>query len=119
MVLPQIVLYGIVATAVAVQQAHRRFALPAAAPALENIGTIAVMAVSAMLYGTGMDMHEIGTSQLVLIGAGSTAAVGLHALAQWWGARRVGIVLIPGSGWRNSEVRKSSAWRFPRAAMLP
>ncbi len=106
MVLPQIVLYGIVATAVAVQQAHRRFALPAAAPALENIGTIAVMAVSAMLYGTGMDMHEVGTSQLVLIGAGSTAAVGLHALAQWWGARRVGIVLIPGSGWRNSEVRK-------------
>ena len=106
MVLPQIVLYGIIATAVAVQQAHRRFALPAAAPALENIGTIAVMAASAWLYGTGKDVHEVGAAQLALIGIGSTLAVGLHALAQWWGARRVGIVLVPGSGWRNSEVRQ-------------
>lgn len=106
LVLPQIILYGVVATAVAVQQAHRRFALPAAAPALENIGTIVVMAASAILYGTGMDVHEISMAQLVLIGAGSTTAVAIHALAQWWGARRVGIVLIPGSGWRNVEVRK-------------
>ena len=106
MVLPQIMLYGVIATAVAVQQAHRRFALPAAAPALENIGTIAVMAAAAVLYGTGNDVHEIDTAQLVLIGSGSTIAVGLHASAQWWGARRVGIMLIPGSGWRSPEVRR-------------
>jgi putative peptidoglycan lipid II flippase len=106
MVLPQIILYGIIATAVAVQQAHRRFALPAAAPALENIGTIAVMVASAWLYGTGKDVHEISATQLVLIGVGSTIAVCGHALAQWWGAYRVGVVLIPGRGWRNSEVRQ-------------
>jgi putative peptidoglycan lipid II flippase len=106
MLLPQIILYAVAATAVAVQQAHRKFALPAAAPALENIGTIAVMGASAWLYGTGRDVNEVTASQLILIGMGSTAAVGLHAAAQWWGAYRLGIALVPRAGWRNSEVHQ-------------
>lgn len=106
LLLPQIILYGVASTAIAVQQAHRKFALPAAAPALENIGTIAVMGASAWLYGTGMDVNDVTVPQLILIGVGSTIAVGLHAAAQWWGAYRLGITLVPGSGWRNREVHQ-------------
>src|SRR4051812_29992636 len=43
MLLPQIPLYGLVATAGAAMNSHGRFALAAAAPALENIGTVAVL----------------------------------------------------------------------------
>jgi putative peptidoglycan lipid II flippase len=106
LILPQIVFYAIAATAVAVQQAHGKFALPAAAPALENIGTILVMGASAWLYGTGLESQDISLAQLVLIGAGSTGAVALHAAAQWWGAYRLGVSLVPQSGWRNHEVRQ-------------
>jgi putative peptidoglycan lipid II flippase len=106
MLMPQIFLYGIAATGVAVQQAHGRFALAAAAPALENIGTMAVMGATALLFGVGLDVGEITTPQLILLGLGSTAAVGLHAAAQWWGAYRLGIPLLPRAGWRDPEVRR-------------
>jgi putative peptidoglycan lipid II flippase len=105
LVLPQILLYGFIATGVAVQNAHRRFALPAAAPALENLGIMAVMGASAMMYGTGLDVHQVGVSQVLLVGGGSTAAVALHAALQWYGAYRVGVPLIPRAGWRDPEVR--------------
>lgn len=106
LLLPQIFLYGIAAAAAAVQQAHRRFALPAAAPALENIGTIAVMGAAAWLYGTGHDVGGVTTPQLLLIGFGATAAVAIHAVMQWWGAYRLGVVLLPRAGWRNPEVQQ-------------
>jgi len=37
---------------------------------------------------------------------GATAAVALHAFAQWWGAARVGVRLLPARGWRDAEVRR-------------
>jgi putative peptidoglycan lipid II flippase len=105
MLLPQILLYGIAATGVAVQHAHRRFALAAAAPALENVGVAAVLLMFAVLFGVGMPIDRITTAQIMLLGLGSTAAVMLHAGAQWWGAYRLGIVLWPQAGWRDPEVR--------------
>jgi murein biosynthesis integral membrane protein MurJ len=105
LLLPQIALYAIVGTATAVMNAHRRFALASAAPALENLGTIAVLGVVAVLYSRAAREGQIPTSLVLLLGAGTTAAVLLHASAQWWGARRVGIVLVPRAGWRNPEVR--------------
>src|SRR5690606_5534188 len=47
MVMPQALLYAMAATGVAVQNSHNKFRLAAAAPAVENIGIMAVMAVSA------------------------------------------------------------------------
>lgn len=105
LVLPQIVLYGIIATGVAVQNAHRRFALAAAAPAVENLGIMAVMGASALLYGVGLDVDQVGLSEVLLLGGGSTAAVALHAAVQWYGAYRVGLPLVPRAGWRDPEVR--------------
>ncbi len=106
MLMPQALFYAIAATGAAVQNAHGKFALAAAAPALENIGIIIVMGLSAALYGMGLEVNEVGTSQLLLLGLGTTGAVALHAGAQWWGARKVGVTLIPRAGWTDPDVRK-------------
>jgi putative peptidoglycan lipid II flippase len=105
MVIPQMFLYGIIATATAVMNSRRRFALAAGAPAVENLGTIAVLVVTAALYGTGRSISNLPTGEVLLLGLGSTGAVALHAATQWWGAKRAGSVLVPRPGWRDGEVR--------------
>ncbi|MEU4238604.1 lipid II flippase MurJ [Actinoplanes sp. NPDC026619] len=101
MLLPQIPLYGLVATAGAAMNSHGRFALAAAAPALENVGTVAVLASIALLYPG----DKTSTGALLLLGLGTTGSVALHAAAQWYGARRAGVRLRPRKGWRDPEVR--------------
>jgi putative peptidoglycan lipid II flippase len=105
MFVPQIFFYGVVGTATAVMNSRQRFALAAGAPAVENLGTIAVLVLTAVIYGTGSGLGTIPQGELLLLGLGSTAAVGLHAATQWWGARRAGVLLIPRPGWRDPEVR--------------
>ena len=105
LLLPQVPLYAVVGTAAAVMNAHRRFALASAAPALENLGTIAVLGVVAVLYARAAQQRAAPMSLLLLLGLGTTGAVLLHASAQWWGARRVGVVLVPRAGWRDPQVR--------------
>jgi putative peptidoglycan lipid II flippase len=106
MLLPQIPLYGLVASAGAAMNAHGRFALAAAAPALENVGTVMVLAAVAVLYPGISTLGQVPTGALLLLGLGTTAAVGLHASAQWYGARRAGVRLRPRAGWRDPEVRR-------------
>lgn len=105
MVMPQVVLYAIAGIGAAVMNAHGRFALAAAAPAVENVGVIVTVGLYLLLYGTGGDVQTVGTAGLLLLGLGSTVSVGLHAAAQWVGARRVGVRLVPRAGWRDPEVR--------------
>ena len=105
LLLPQVPLYAVVGTSTAVMNAHRRFALAAAAPALENLGTIIVLGVVAVLYAKTAHQTQVPLSLLLLLGLGSTGAVLLHAGVQWWGASRTGIVLVPRAGWNDPEVR--------------
>ncbi|HEY8672904.1 MAG TPA: lipid II flippase MurJ [Candidatus Dormibacteraeota bacterium] len=105
MFIPQIFFYGVVGTATAVMNSRRRFALAAGAPAIENLGTMAVLGAAAMLYGSSTDVTNVPIGEVLLLGLGSTGAVALHAATQWWGARRAGVVLVPLPGWRDSEVR--------------
>ncbi len=105
MFIPQIFFYGVVGTATAVMNSHRRFALAAGAPAIENLGTIAVLGTVAVLYGTGTSLTNIPTGEMLILGLGSTGAVALHAATQWWGARRCGVALLPRPGWLDPEVR--------------
>jgi putative peptidoglycan lipid II flippase len=103
---PQIFLYALIASATAVSFAHRRYTLAAAAPAVENIGVTLVLVAVAVIYGVEHgDGSSIPTSLLLLLGIGSTAAVGVHAVVQWWGARRFGVSIRPRAGWRDPEVR--------------
>src|SRR6516165_9446570 len=117
LLLPQVPLYAVVGTATAVMNAHRRFALAAAAPALENIGTIAVLGVVAVLYSRSVtEGHTVPFALMILLGAGTTGAVLLHASVQWWGARRVGVTLVPNAhGWRDPEVRATTRRAMPAA----
>lgn len=103
--IPQLFLYGVVGTATAVMNSHRRFALAAGAPAIENVGTMAVLLAAAAIYGTGPSLGTVPSGEVLLLGLGSTGAVALHAATQWWGARRAGVVLVPRPGWRDPEVR--------------
>jgi putative peptidoglycan lipid II flippase len=105
MFMPQLLMYTVIGTAEAVMNAHRRFALASAAPAIENVGIIATMAAAALLYGTGDALATPTTGQLLLLGLGTTSAVALHAAVQWWGAWRVGVTLVPGRAWREPEIR--------------
>ncbi|GAB3412229.1 murein biosynthesis integral membrane protein MurJ [Flindersiella endophytica] len=109
MLMPAVPFYAVVGSASAVMNAHRRFALAAAAPAAENIGMILVLVLSAVLYPTalfgGGGIEEPPLGMLLLLGLGASGAVGAHAFTQWWGARRVGVVLRPRAGWRDPEVR--------------
>jgi putative peptidoglycan lipid II flippase len=105
MFIPQVFLYAVVTASTAVMNARRRFALAAAAPALENLGTIGVLAAAALIYGRNAGLGDVSTGEMLLLGFGSTGAVALHAAAQWWGARRAGVTLVPRAGWRDPEVR--------------
>ena len=105
MFIPQIFLYGVVGTATAVMNSRRRFALAAGAPAVENLGTMAVLGAAAVIYGTGTSLSSVPPGEIVLLGLGSTGAVAMHAATQWWGARRAGVVIVPRPGWRDPEVR--------------
>jgi putative peptidoglycan lipid II flippase len=116
LLLPQVPLYAIVGTATAVMNAHRRFALPAAAPAIENLGTIAVLGVVAVLYTQVATEQSVPLSLILLLGLGTTGAVMLHASVQWWGARRVGIVLLPNAGWHDPQVRATIRRALPALA---
>jgi putative peptidoglycan lipid II flippase len=102
---PQAFCYAVVAAAIAVMNAHRRFALAAAAPAIENLGILVVLGVNAVLFGTATNLDEVRPGQLLVLGLGTTGAVALHAATQWWGAKRTGILLVPRAGWRDPEVR--------------
>jgi murein biosynthesis integral membrane protein MurJ len=116
LLLPQVPLYAVVGTSTAVMNAHRRFALAAAAPALENLGTMTVLGVVAVLYAKAADKTQVPLSLLLLLGLGSTGAVLLHACVQWWGASRTGIVLVPRLGWSDPEVRGVIRRAGPAAA---
>ena len=104
MFLPQIFCYAVVATSIAVMNSRKRFALASGAPAIENLGTILVLGITAAVYGSGAGLGGVPAGETLLLGLGSTGAVALHAGAQWWGARRAGLVLLPRTGWWEPEV---------------
>ncbi len=95
LVAPQIVLYGLAGVATAAQHARRHFGLAASAPALENLGVVVTMLVFASMFGTGQALDEIGRSEILVLGLGSTASVALHCAAQLAGAARVGLPALP------------------------
>ncbi|MGI8729580.1 MAG: murein biosynthesis integral membrane protein MurJ [Solirubrobacteraceae bacterium] len=103
--MPQLVLYAVALIGGAVMNAHGRFRLAAAAPVAENLGVMLTMIAAAVTFGTGKDIDAVSTGELLLLGAGSTVAVALHAGVMTWGARRSGVRMRPRRGWRIPAVR--------------
>ncbi|MCW2684390.1 MAG: hypothetical protein JWP33_2303 [Blastococcus sp.] len=105
LLLLQVPLYLVTGMGAAVQNASGRFALAAAAPCAENLGIVLVLGVYAAVFGSG-DPGSLSLAEVVLLGAGTTGAVLLHAAVQWEGARRCGVRLRPrAGGHRNAELR--------------
>ena len=112
---PQILLYAVAGTGAAVMNACGRFALAAGAPTAENLVIIATLVLVGSLYGAHVSLATVPSSEILLLGIGTTAAVGVHAALQWFGARRQRIDMRPTAGWRDPEVR--SVLRGIRAAL--
>ncbi|MDA0350947.1 MAG: oligosaccharide flippase family protein [Chloroflexi bacterium] len=105
LMLPQALLYGTIAVAMAAQQARGRFAIPAAAPLVENLGIVITLLAVIRFHGTGFEVDEADTGLLLLLGGGTTLSVAAHALVQWVGAQRAGLPLWPTVHWRDPEIR--------------
>ncbi|MGN6798357.1 MAG: murein biosynthesis integral membrane protein MurJ [Gaiellaceae bacterium] len=112
---PQILFYVVAGTGAAVMNACGRFALAAGAPTAENLGIIVTLLLVGGLYGSHLSLATIPTTEVVLLGVGTTAAVGVHAALQWVGARRQRIDMRPNAGWRDPEV--STVLRGMRATL--
>ncbi|MGH3771278.1 MAG: murein biosynthesis integral membrane protein MurJ [Pseudonocardiaceae bacterium] len=106
LVAPQILLYALLHLGMAAQQARGRFALAAGAPAVENVVLILTVVLAGWYYGMGLDGERVPVGLVVVLGAGSTAAVALHTALQLFGTERVGLLTRPSMSWRcDPEVR--------------
>jgi putative peptidoglycan lipid II flippase len=101
---PQVFLYALAGASGSVLNAHRRFALAAVAPAVENLAMMSVLAAMWVIYGPVAEQGSQPTGALVLLGLGSTGAVAAHAGLGWAGARTQGVTVRPRAGWRDPEV---------------
>ncbi len=84
--LPQIILYGMVAVLVSVQHARGRFAVASIAPAFENLVMIAVLWVLSDEIQGATSGGGVSEATIWKLGLGSTLAVLVHVGMQWFGA---------------------------------
>jgi putative peptidoglycan lipid II flippase len=101
-VAPQIMFYIIAALGAAAQQARGRFALAAAAPAVENVGVMATVVAVGLVYAPHVDIDNAPIGLPMLLCLGSTLSVALHMALQLVGAARVGLPIRPRL-WRRSD----------------
>ncbi|HEV2362155.1 MAG TPA: lipid II flippase MurJ, partial [Acidimicrobiales bacterium] len=79
---PQLLCYGTISLITALLNTERRFAAPMFVPILNNLIAIATLVVFAhMSHGSATSTHAIGGARLFLLGAGTTIAVAVQALA--------------------------------------
>jgi putative peptidoglycan lipid II flippase len=98
LVAPQIVFYLAAALGAAVQQVHGRFAIAAAAPAMENIGLIITMLIVNHQYRRGLEIGDVPFGLVIIVAVGSTLSVAGHAAIQVAAARRTGMGMRPTRG---------------------
>ncbi|HXV93921.1 MAG TPA: lipid II flippase MurJ, partial [Pseudonocardia sp.] len=114
-VAPQVILYTVASLGVAAQQARGRFALAAAAPAVENLALMATVVSAGIMWGTGLEVAEVPTAMVVWLGVGSTIAVAVHAVLQMAGAARVGVPVVPRLGGRAIPKAREAFRRLVRS----
>ena len=78
---PQIIFYALAAITAGLLNAHKRFGAPMYTPVLNNLAVIAVFLSFRAAYGA-VGLEEVSTTQLIVIGVGTTGGVVLMAIAQ-------------------------------------
>jgi putative peptidoglycan lipid II flippase len=103
--LPQTLFYGLAMVLTGVLHAHRRFAVPAAAPIWNNVVVIGVYVAYGAAFGQ-TDPTDVSTGGKLLLAAGTTVGVVALAVPQWPFVRRLGFRLRPRFGWRDPALRR-------------
>ncbi|MGE3833617.1 MAG: murein biosynthesis integral membrane protein MurJ [Acidimicrobiia bacterium] len=113
--MPQMVFYGLTAMGTALLNARRSFALPAFAPALNNLVVTAVLVSLPHVAGQAPTLNDIRDDRglLLLLGLGTTAGVALMTVALLPAVKRSGFRFRPNFDIRNPAVRevgRMSGW---------
>ena len=87
--IPQIVLYGLYFIVSGILTAHRRFGPPMYTPIINNFVVIAAFVIFGALYGV-VTLETVTTTQLLLMGLGTTLSVAPMGLALLPYLRRLG-----------------------------
>ena len=85
------------------------------APTVENVILILTVILAGWYYGTGLDVQRVPVDLVILLGAGSTAAVALHAALQLFGTARVGLLTRPSMRWRQDSEARAIIRRLVRS----
>jgi putative peptidoglycan lipid II flippase len=80
--IPQIIFYGLHALLSGLLNAHQKFGPPMYTPVLNNLAVITVFVVFHQAYPDLRNIEDITTSQLWILGLGTTSGVALMAIAQ-------------------------------------
>jgi putative peptidoglycan lipid II flippase len=106
--LPQVALYGVGAALGAVLNTRGRFGAPTAAPVLNNLLVIATALVFIALPGPRPPTPDgITTTQVLVLGLGSTGGVLLMTLALLPSLRAAGFRYRPRLEWRHPGLRRA------------
>jgi len=103
---PQIPLYVLAMVLTGVLHAHRRFAIPAAAPLLSSLIVIASYLTFGAL-GAGAELGHASPAQLWVLAGGTTLGVIVLAFSQLPSVVRLGFRWRPVLGWGDAEVRRA------------
>lgn len=103
---PQLVGYGVAITGQATQHAMGHYKIPAAASIIENVVVIGTLIVFGFMFGAGVELAEVTSRHILVLGGGSSLGVALHAAVQVWGVSSLGVRLRPRAGWRDPDVRR-------------
>lgn len=118
MVAPQLMFYVIASLGAAAQQARGHFALAAAAPAVENIGVMATVAVVGMIYAGRVETADAALTLAILLSLGATLSVALHMALQLFGAARVGLPIRPRLRHRSDPLTREATHRIRQSFVI-
>ncbi|MFC4588038.1 murein biosynthesis integral membrane protein MurJ [Sphaerisporangium corydalis] len=112
-ILPQIAFFGIGAIAGAILNTRDRFAAPMWAPVLNNVIVIAVGLTYHFISRTGGDVKAATSSDLALLGLGTTAGIVVQSIVLIIAVHRVGFRFVPRFDLRNArlgEMGRAGVW---------
>ncbi|MGC9667020.1 murein biosynthesis integral membrane protein MurJ [Planosporangium sp. 12N6] len=90
LLLPEIFFYGLAALLAAVLNTRGHFAAPMWTPILNNVVVIATAVVFMLLPSAGLDTAQISTTQILVLGVGTTLGIVVQASGLIPALRRVG-----------------------------
>ncbi|MEU8267810.1 murein biosynthesis integral membrane protein MurJ [Sphaerisporangium sp. NPDC049002] len=112
-ILPQIAFFGIGAIAGAILNTRDRFAAPMWAPVLNNLVVIAVGLFYHFVSHAGGDIEAVTSSDLALLGIGTTAGIVIQSIVLIVAVHRVGFRFVPRFDLRNArlgEMGRAGVW---------